>query len=316
MLKKNLVISLIGVMLLFDCKLPPSYLSCSNPKSTGTWPYDMMWCQEDPDNGWPLNPGYYGGPFQDPAQTNIKHEQTQGYAHDVYFTNGTWCGPFMVYNKTVMFTGTIYWSSHSSDDDYNMDLLTPLLSGVSQQVENKLGITPLLHLEFDSDETIDHYDGNPWWKAFHQAVDGGDQAAHYMVDGLQAIVIGRWVMDCAFGTFTSFHGCRAEVHPVLGLAIQTKATPKGPGVEEWQFFLRGRGNQGYCGDDDITGIWKDTVFRFPGRSGPAQVDPLDIWVNKSRVDFDLKWDGDDLLLICDLPYTSDWIVGTIRITYQ
>jgi hypothetical protein len=278
----------------------------------------MKWCDED-DNGWPLNPSYYGGPFQDPAPTSIKNSNPAGLAHDVTFTSGTWCGPFMVYNKTTAFTGTIYWSSHCADDDYNLDLLTPLLAGVSQQTESKLGGPggiPLLHLEFDSDETIDHYDGNPWWKSFHQAVDQGGSAAANMVNNHKAIVIGRWVMDCADGVFTSFHGCRSEVHPVLGLAIQTKPIPTGAGTEEWQFFLRGRGDQGYCGDDNMAGIWDHTLFRFPGRPGYAEANVFDVWVHKDRVDCQPKWDGDDLLLDCHLPYTSDWIVGTVHINYK
>jgi hypothetical protein len=311
MLKALRMSTLAAVALLAGCSPTPNYLSCSNPQSTGTWPFDMKWCQLDQDNGWQLNPGYFGGPFQDPLTTTIKNQQPQGFAHDVSYTSGTWCGPFMVYSQTVIFTGSIYWGDHSNDDDYNMDLLTPWFAGASVQAQTKWGNIPLLHLEFDSDETIDHYDGNPWWKSFHDAVDNNScvQDACNIVDGHKAIVIGRWVMDCE-------HNCNPEVHPVLGLAIQPQPTPSGSGVEEWHFFLRGRGDQGWCGSDDVEGIWADTVFRFPGRPGPAQASVFNVRVDDQRVTESLGWDGDDLLLTGHLPYTDDWIVGTVRITYQ
>lgn len=310
MLARVLMVALAGLVMV-ACDLTTNYMTCSSPSSTGTWPYDMQWCDTDPDNGWPVNPGYYGGYNQDPAKTSITNRVSQNYAHNVTFNTGL-CGltnGFMVYDKTVMFTGSLFWASHASDDDYNMDLLTPMLAGTSLQVETWHGSLPLLHLEFDSDETIDHYDGNPWWKQFHNAVDSSGAAAAALVDWSNAIVIGRWVMDCA-------HDCRAEVHPVLGLAVQTKPRPTGAGVEEWQFFLRARGNQGYCGDDNVGGIWSDTTFRFEGRPGSATATASDVWVHKSRVTYDLAWDGDDLLLTGHLPYTSDWIVGTVQITYH
>lgn len=307
-----------AALLFAGCELEPNPW-CSNPKSTGQAPYDMKWCQEDPDNGFPLNPGYYGGPFQDPAADPIGSKQLVSAgqvspgATTLTRSNLAWLlgiYGFVTYNKTAMFTGTIYWASHSwADDDYNMDLLTPLLAGVSKQTESKLGNIPLLHLEYDSDETIDHYDGNSWWRSFHQAVDNNTQLAHAMVDGCKAIVIGKWVMD-------GVHGCRAEVHPVLGLAIQTKPTPAGAGSEEWHFFLRGRGNQGWWGSDNVTGIYNPTIFRFRGRPGIHSAHCYDVWVHKDRVDYDLKFDGNDVLLICKLPYTSDWIVGTLSMTYS
>ena len=307
-----------AVLFLSGCELDPNPY-CSNPKTTGQAPYDMKWCQEDPDNGFPINPGYYGGPFQDPATSPIGDKQFvsagQVSPGAVTWTRSTLAWllgiyGFVTYNKTAMFTGTIYWASHSSgDDDYNMDLFTPLLAGVSKQTETKLGNIPLLHLEFDSDETIDHYDGNAWWRSFHQAVDDNEQIAHAMVDGCKAIVIGRWAMD-------GVHGCRAEVHPVLGLAIQTKPTPAGAGTEQWQFFLRGRGNQGWWGSDNCTGIYNPTIFRFRGRQGIYSAHCFDVWVHKDRVDYDVQFDGNDVLLICKLPYTSDWIVGTLSMTYS
>ena len=140
------------------------------------------------------------------------------------------------------FTGTVFWNSHSSpatDDDYNIDLYRSDNAGLTAGSERARALNgaPVLHMEFDSDETIDHF-GSPWWDTFHNAVDDGDASARAMLDGRLAIAIGLFGLDYA-------HSGGAELHPVYGLAVQTNPSKDD---DTWAIFARNWGTQGYCGD--------------------------------------------------------------------
>ena len=73
------------------------------------------------------------------------------------------------------------------------------------------GAAGQLQLEFDSDETINHF-GTRWWNDFHNAVDNNPNRAHAMVDGKLAVVTGLIGLDCE-------HSCSTEMHPVCALTI-------------------------------------------------------------------------------------------------
>jgi len=281
---------------------------------------------------------------------------TNNVAHDVFTTSGTWCGPFLNYRKIAMFTGKIYWESHASDDDYNMGLWTPAMAGVHLNTQryydpktpnpylNQMGTIgacppkgcdannwpsnyaienfvnkghyPILTLEFDSDETIDHWDKPDelnyfWWDDFHyNAVDKADWKAQKMIDGKKAIAIGVWCMDGA-------HWYRTEIHPVYGLAIQTEDISSGKqGQEEWQFFIRNRGNQNWCGEQvKVKDPIPDWYFRFPGQ--PKAVDAKVVYLkNDESVKCKLLKKGNDVLLRMHLPGKKYWAAGTITIIWK
>src|SRR5262249_27557430 len=81
------------------------------------------------------------------------------------------------------YEGLLFWEDHSTpgtDDDYNFRLMPAGQAGLVQANLNHP--YPGLELEFDSDETIDHFH-TPWWTSFHKAVDAGDQQAQAMVKG-------------------------------------------------------------------------------------------------------------------------------------
>jgi hypothetical protein len=118
------------------------------------------------------------------------------------------------------------------DDDYTMNLETPDARGALA------GDGGRVHLEFNSEETIDRF-GSWWWSRFHEAVDnsgntrgGYSPAADLMIGGHQAIVTGLMGIDWA-------HQPGAESHPVWALAIQVN-------LGSWAFFVRNWGNEGQC----------------------------------------------------------------------
>jgi hypothetical protein len=199
------------------------------------------------------------------------------------------------------YQGRIFWEAHSApgtDDDYNFRLVPPDQAGLTTD-NGKTAATgePSLELEFDSDETIDHFT-TPWWRALHAAVDADDkaygdyqeairlshesppvtvdvakfkaayeqthQALTTITDDKTAIAVGLVGLDGA-------HGYSTEVHPVWAIAIKTNDDPS---EEIWAIFARRWGNEGFCsGDqhylDDLQGDL--VVFRLPWRAGATSV---------------------------------------------
>jgi hypothetical protein len=151
--------------------------------------------------------------------------------------------------STGTFAGKVFWQERAwSDDDYNMWLIgstgpfaVPLTSGN--------GTTPMpgstahaIGLEYDSDETIDHF-STSWWSAWHNAVDQtiiAPSKPHAMVDGSDAVVVGLVGLDCV-------HDCVAEVHPVYALAMRVPDHPAG--VDRWSYFVRNQGDEGMCSEE-------------------------------------------------------------------
>jgi len=121
--------------------IPPS-----NPAYVGQWPFDMDYWEIDPDNFLPLNPHHHGG-WGNFVPTKYTHHfpgisklfgsskivDVPGFAHRVFATRGTFCGPFINYQMPVVFTGELYWESFVAsffDTDNNMGLKTPPGTGV------------------------------------------------------------------------------------------------------------------------------------------------------------------------------------------
>jgi hypothetical protein len=143
--------------------------------------------------------------------------------------------------EPATYEGTLEWEAHSkpgTDDDYSLNLLTDGGAGATQSDPTGL------HIEFDSDETIDHFDSNQWWKEFHSLVDIQDATGHddpgLAINGHRAVVTGLAGLDTA-------HDPALELHPVYALAIQTdrRAAVAG-GTDKWAVFARSWGNEGYC----------------------------------------------------------------------
>jgi hypothetical protein len=142
---------------------------------------------------------------------------------------------------------------------------------------------PTLGIEFDSDETIDHFTTR-WWKRFHSTVDdfGTDEgvsrdcfngnptacnaasALFNMISGKFAIVTGLMGMDTA-------HGIYPEIHPAFAMAIRVNDDPSD---ETWEIFVRRSGDEGFCSSNlhILDNLPNNTyTFRLPSRGAAVSV---------------------------------------------
>jgi hypothetical protein len=138
---------------------------------------------------------------------------------------------------TVTYEGSLYWSDKSSpisDDDYNLDMRRndgALYTGAIEHIR----------LEFDSDETVDHWDNTgTFWERFHGELDNDDRNGEILINGQYAIAIGLVGLD------GGHENCESEIHPVYALFMHTKDDPAD---DKWSFFIRNWGNEGWCSEE-------------------------------------------------------------------
>ena len=159
--------------------------------------------------------------------------------------------------------GVSNFEDHSDDDDYNFYLKTPD-SSLYLGSDDPDPMNQFVGLEFDSDEFPDPVDDdyNIWWNRFHNAVNDGDSfwgtilgtgnyaEAQAMAKDKLTIVTGMAGVDLghdASNTWTT------ELHPVFGMFLltdeETSINPDGSVAmnDTWSFFIRNKGNEGYCG---------------------------------------------------------------------
>ena len=237
-------------------------LSCSSPPPL---PLDVTPTGGLDDNGFDLNPTWASQKAQgsgslllaDPlacAPSGNDQDNPQNWysgphpcTHSQVTTNrGFWCGPHVNWFPVTYQADVIAFESHSSftydkveaDDDYDIDLLRKDHALYTSAKD----VLKQLYSEFDSDETIDHFQ-TAWWKAFHSAVDdeSNDFAAAkaLLSNSKGAVAIGLLGLDCAIN-----HDCDVELHPIYALAIHLSDDPDD---DHWAFFARNKGDEGYCG---------------------------------------------------------------------
>lgn len=201
------------------------------------------------------------GQLVDPAICGGKPWESPCTSQSTYIDNSSWKCPTGALNghanwAPATYTGTVYWSEHSSDDDdYNIMLLRSDNAALTVSADNLTsaqGGEPAILMEFDSDETIDHFH-TQWWSSFHKAVDDGDSAARQMIDGKEAIAIGILGLDYA-------HSGGTELHPVFGLAIHVSNDLN---ADTWAIFVRNRGDEGYCSSGEENLITTTMSFLLP-----------------------------------------------------
>jgi hypothetical protein len=163
--------------------------------------------------------------------------------------------------------GTAHAVKHSGapypfgDDDYTFGFS-------SQNKGNPLSVNPPregLHVEFDSDETIDHFqDPSPYneWKALRDAVDNNGNVAQ--------LFRGHTILTGMFG-LDAEHDLKAELHPLFAMATLRDDFENSANDEAWLMFVRNQGDEGYCSES----IWylglEDYTFHLPWRSGATSV---------------------------------------------
>jgi hypothetical protein len=237
---------------------PPPPPRCTSPVPPAARPWDLaagLSRPEQPadDNCLPLNPRWL---WQTPDVATVP-EFTPSLATQITGTDNShscsWKGqPGHTNWIAATYTGVIEWFGHdynwpAGDDDYNVRLSgspigeTIFMPGGTQHNPDTI------KGEFDSDETIDHFDQSPWWRRFHAAVDADGHNTHGvgsrasgLIDGHDAVITGLMGLD----TFHSDN--KSELHPVHALAIRIADSPN-TSDDGWAIFARNSGNQGYCG---------------------------------------------------------------------
>src|SRR5207249_4949649 len=116
------------------------------------------------------------------------------------------------------YVGRITWETHSypcdtlsgisslsCDDDYNFNLYTPGNAGVTTTRDN-------IRCEFDSDETIDHFN-TPWWNSFHSAVDSLSDLQINESLFKERGELGRYAIVTGLLGLEMVHSGSPELHP-------------------------------------------------------------------------------------------------------
>lgn len=244
--------------------------------------------------------------------------------------------------EPATYQGTLVWEGKSdefTDDDYSFDLLT--VGGHGVTAGNSPGA---VHIEFDSDETVDHFDSSPWWAHFHHIVDngygagapngtqpGGNPPHHQFIvrrsgavrahtaavgdyiNGDFAVVTGLIGLDTA-------HTPAAESHPVYAMAIQNdRQQALAGGTDRWAIFARNFGNEGFCAHRPHPLSAGPITIRIPWQSRPSRVAGLgprpatgvtitnanDLWSNMTPNGRVSIVPGQGVLLTFDLSRPSD-----------
>jgi hypothetical protein len=174
----------------------------------------------------------------------------------VFSDSSSLCGYHMNWFP-IEYEGFIDWGGKSpfyEDNDYTFSIHRDRGSINDRALETtaRTGV----HFEFDSSETVNHFDGtNTWWDDFHHnAVDKSDDAANQAVNDHFAMVIGLLGID-------SQHDAHSEIHPVYAIFIKRPGLQ--PNEDRWAFFVRNFGNEGFCGSDEPTPNTQLQV-RIPG----------------------------------------------------
>ncbi len=191
----------------------------------------------------------------------------------------------IVYRAPTRFEEFSDFWDNPIDDDYTWDMESPghELFDTDKEFDYHAGCSDethgRIHVEFSSDQSIDHFTdddwgaANAWWRGLRQAADSsdspnpprcyvkssvnpgvpcpsGDPDADCSLHDPMAVVVGVPSLDCADDPY---HGTD-EIHPVLAMAIRIQercpnsATDcDNPQPEKWAFFYRQHGDTGPCG---------------------------------------------------------------------
>jgi hypothetical protein len=190
-----------------------------------------------------------------------------GGLHDVF--DATFAGHVNWFPVTM--EGHAYWGDHGTDDDYTFGYISD-----SSGLTNPLSINgrPGLHVEFDSDETMDNFQSQEWG-SLKSAVNQGDNGkalAEQLFDG-HTILTGMFGLD-------GEHDFKAELHPLYALATLRDNYENDPGDEVWLMFVRNLGDEGFCSSRLWDAGFTDYTFRLPWHAGMTSVQ-----VNWSKTQF-------------------------------
>jgi hypothetical protein len=200
----------------------------------------------------------------------------------------------------VTVEGHAGWGDHGADDDYTFtftfadaqcDKTNNKFAGNRLSVNDRCG----LHVEFDSDETIDNYTEVDEWTALHQAVDTWKDAkanaaacaatgptrctnlaqlqemAAAAKEAVKTRFDGHTILTGMFG-LDGEHDMKAEVHPLFAMSTLRDKFENDPSDEVWLMFARNQGDEGFCSSQIWGAGFEDYTVRLPWHSGMTDVD--------------------------------------------
>ena len=105
----------------------------------------------------------------------------------------------------------------------------------------------VIHVEFDSRETVERFVSDGWKKIRDKASPCGVQQfrscdpkeARKAIELKRAVVVGLVGLD-------SEHAIYSELHPVYAMAVQVNESENALNDDKWLVFARDRGNEGAC----------------------------------------------------------------------
>lgn len=188
------------------------------------------------------------------------------------------------------------WGDHGADDDYTFTYKNCSADGScpppGDSQPNPLSVNgrPGLHVEFDSDETIDNFH-TPEWEQLHSAVDAWKTSKDLLVDCNAGVIActpeqkadlqnavdampplfnGHTILTGMFG-LDGEHGMKAEMHPVFAFATRRDDFQNDPNDEVWLMFVRNQGDEGYCSSNIWDAGFEDYTVKLPWRAGARTV---------------------------------------------
>jgi hypothetical protein len=291
-------------------------------------PMDLLWDSSD-DNGLPLNPRwrYQLVTGLDPNPPTLCFSVSEDSPLDPCTSQQTTvdstflCRHFSDHWRIpghwnwfpVTLEGPISWHSHSApgtDDDYNIKFFPQDNAGFTASTASQ----GFIELEFDSDETIDHF-STPWWQSFHDAVDNSDEAASQVLkDRSFAIVTGLFGLDCAHSVTDS----NTELHPVYAMAIMVDDNPAD---QLWAIFVRNWGDEGFCSTKPHPLDLQTYSFRLPWKEGKTTAPNFsshfltNSTVTGPAIQFALN-EGVLVTFILPPPEAGAWVHGELHLQWQ
>ena len=233
---------------------------------TGNSPLDLVWTDCDP-NGFPLNPRWRyqvdNNGLVPPAPSEICPSGFGPSCTSWPLSNdsGAFCGPHRNWFAAT-YQAPVNWlekSTVGTDDDYNYQMFPAHDEGVLTSPDLTING---FEVEFDSDETIDHFSSTLWGK-FQRLVDDDNSAAQSQVKGRMAIVTGLLGLDCGHPS------CATELHPAYVMAVNMDNS--NPANDTWAVFARNWGNEGFCSDSEHYLPVTDLKLLIPWPAGATNV---------------------------------------------
>ena len=240
----------------FDTHFDPAQLDPNGAPRNIDWAPQLQGRIPNPDNcnnGQPYSKACtQNDPFQD--QPSGLHEafcflgKAFSPPYQSFFGHADW--------MVSQFNGSIGWFNFGDDWDYDLFLI-PGNDHLPSVPFNAHGITTnnnhvtddkspqYIEMEFDSNETDPAFTEG-WWNDFKNF--GHDDDVENVAKLLHpdkttlacGSALGLFGLDCD-------HGCRSELHPIYGIAIQTKDEAND---NQWSVMMRNWGTGGYCSQDN------------------------------------------------------------------